>query len=272
MLQVEDEIGASVLDEILELVHRHTGITMTEKKRNLLQARLRSRLRELELLTYQSYVDYLKKNAAEVQSFVNLVTTNETQFFRTPRVWKYFSEEFLPQWTENKGPPVLRIWSAAASSGEEAYSISIACHEHREMVRDFQFQIFGTDISSDVLNVAKKGLYSGKSIQDLKNKDAPRLEKYFSEKEGFYQVKSEIMEPVRFSPVNLCLSPKNVSCFDLVFLRNVLIYFSSEDQEKILVNVRRSMKSSAVLILGESESLARLKTDFKYHMPLVYKT
>jgi chemotaxis protein methyltransferase CheR len=271
MIQVENEMDASVLEEILEQVHHHTGIQMTERKKNLLQGRLRSRLSALKLETYRAYLDLLKWNAAEVQEFVNLVTTNETQFFRTPRIWSYFTDQFLPEWTAAHPKQTLKIWSAAASTGEEAYSISMICAEWKVSHPDFNYKIVGTDISSDVLETGKIGFYQGKSAIDLKNKDSKRLEAYFSAVENGYQVKPEIKAPVSFSLLNLYRIPSHFSGFDIVFLRNVLIYFSAADQEKVLANVRRAMKPNASLILGESESLSRLKTQFKYHMPLIYK-
>src|SRR6478735_1236603 len=112
MSETEDEMDSATLEKFLALVHRHTGITMTSNKQILLQRRLRPRLKTLGLKTYEEYVEYLAQNKDEIQDFVNSVTTHETSFFRTRRVWDFFIKDFLPPWSKERRP--LRIWSAAA--------------------------------------------------------------------------------------------------------------------------------------------------------------
>ncbi|MGN6703663.1 MAG: CheR family methyltransferase, partial [Burkholderiaceae bacterium] len=129
-------LDAPTLAGLLGLVHRHTGITMSERKSVLLQGRLRPRLRALSLTRYQDYLDFLARHPDEVQRFINLVTTNETSFFRTARVWEFFTNTFLPAWQANARPgQPLRIWSAAASTGEEAYSIAMLCDDFAQKVK-----------------------------------------------------------------------------------------------------------------------------------------
>lgn len=146
-----DGMDKDVLEKVLALVYKHTGITMTENKKTLLQGRLRPRIRVLNLNSYAEYLTYLESHKDETQTFINLVTTNETFFFRTQRVWDYFNKELLPNWMKENPKKTLRIWSAAASTGAEIYSIGICCEEFRQKNPTFNFSLIGTDISTEVL-------------------------------------------------------------------------------------------------------------------------
>jgi chemotaxis protein methyltransferase CheR len=264
-----EELTDIELKTIIQLVHKHTGMTMTTNKKSLLQGRLRPRMRTLGLTTFAEYIRYLSDHRDETQDFINRITTNETSFFRTSRVWDYFQNEFLPKWQkENKGKK-LRIWSGASSTGEEIYTIGICCHEFTLKFADFDYSILGTDISTNVLNQAKKGLYNGKSIDNLKNSNQKVFEKYFKQNDGAFTVSETVRSKIQFAPHNL-LFPQP-STFDLVFLRNVLIYFEGAEQEKILSNVSQSLVDRGQLILGESESLTGIKTNFQFIAPLVYE-
>lgn len=264
------EIEATILVALLRLVRKHTGITMTERKSILLQGRLQPRLRALSLRSYQEYLDLLAQDQAEVQLFINMVTTNDTVFFRTPQVWDFFSGQFLPEWRRHHPGQRLKVWSAAAASGEEAYSIAMLCEEFRQHALDFQYQILATDISTKVLSTAQEGLYCGRSIDKLKTTRAKLLEKYFLPEAGGLRVVAELKSHICFAAHNLLQQLQSTDRFDIVFLRNALIYFDAENQERIVNQTREVMKDNAKLILGESESLSPLKTDYRYEMPMVY--
>jgi len=263
----EDEMDESTLEKFIKLVHLHTGITMSFSKKSLLQGRIRPRLKKLGL-TYQGYLDFLAENKNEKQEFINIVTTHETSFFRTTRIWEYFCNEFLPRWfAENQSRP-LKIWSAAASTGEESYTIAICCEEFREKNPGFDYQIFATDISTDVIATARNGVYSGRSIENFKS-NVLLFKKYMLQADEGFKIKNNIQPKVKFGTHNLYhLSKEND--FDIVFIRNVLIYFKPTDQEIVLANIRQAMRNESVLVLGESESLNALKTSFEYIVPLVY--
>lgn len=272
MSEIESDISEPDLKEMIALVYQHTGITMTDKKKSLLIRRLGTRLKALSLITFREYLSYLSSHPSEVNEFINRVTTNETFFFRTQRVWDYFSNDFLPQWYSRSRGKTLKIWSAASASGEEAYSIAMLCQEFRMKNPGFQFQITATDISIEVLGQAEKGIYDGRSMNDLKARFPQLVSKYFAEiSPEVYQINSEIRSFVRLSVHNLFHEPKTKEAFDIVFLRNVMIYFKSEDQEKVLRNVFATLVSGGILILGESESLARFQTKYEFIAPLIYK-
>lgn len=266
-----DEMDDSTLRKFLELVHLHTGITMTHAKKTLLQGRIRPRIKKLGLGSYTSYLDLIKNDKNEIQEFINLVTTHETSFFRTQRVWDYFNNDFLPKWSEENPDKVLRIWSAASSTGEEVYTIGICCEEFRSQNAKFNYQILGTDISTTVIAQAILGEYGGRSIENFKTNNKSLFEKYMNIKEDRYCVTSSVKSKVRFASHNLYNRLPAPNEFDIVFLRNVLIYFDKTDQEKVISNIEKTLCRQGVLVIGESESLNGLSTSLDFFSPLIYK-
>ncbi len=263
------DMNAATVQRVIKKVHQLTGISINEQKKTMMQSRLRRRMRELMIDTYEAYMDYLDKTAGESEFFINIMTTNETFFFRTPRVWEHFQKEFLPEWHKNNPNGVLKIWSAASSSGEEAYSIAISCNEFKNAHPTFDFRVQGSDISSDVLREATGGVYAEKSIEFMRRSHPALFEKYFTEKkEKMFEVSLDIKKRVLFQPHNLFTVKKEM--FDIIFLRNVLIYFTSEDQEAVLRNVAKSLKEEGTLMIGESESLNRLDTPYEFKSACVY--
>lgn len=270
-MEIEADADPGTQQALLRAVHRHTGISMNEKKWTMLQGRLRPRLRTLSLRCYRDYLALLENTPDEVRNFVNLVTTNETTFFRTPRVWDYFAQHFLPRWHAAHPGRTLRMWSAAASSGEEAYSAAMLCEEFRARHPGFQYQIHATDISSQVLAAAMAGTYGGRSIDALRQQRPAMLAKYFRPVDGGFAIAPELRAHVTFAEHNLYQRLSHREAFDFVMLRNVLIYFETGDQERVLENVRRTIAADGVLVVGESESLARLSTGYQFEQPLIYR-
>ncbi|MGZ3789993.1 MAG: CheR family methyltransferase [Bacteriovorax sp.] len=266
-----EDLDQSSLEKVLVLVHKLTGISMGANKKTLIQGRLRPRIWKLGLSSYNQYLEYIHSHKEEVQEFINLVTTNETSFFRTQRVWEFFTKDFLLQWTEKSPKKTLKIWSGASSSGEEVYTIGICCEEHLHKNPGFNYQITGTDISSDVLKIASLGEYAGRSIESFKTSNRQLFDKYMEPVEDFFRVKSEVKQKIRFNVHNLFQLPIDRNQYDIIFLRNVLIYFEPEDQEKVLLNISKCLVPGGVLIIGESESLSGLNTPFKFKLPLIYK-
>ncbi len=265
------ELGTATLVELIALVRKHTGIAMTERKRSLLERRLRPRLQVLSLDSYHDYVALIESGGAEVSQFIDMVTTNDTLFFRTPHVWDFFSKQFLPEWFIRHPGRCLHIWSSAAASGEEVYSIAMLCQEFQRMVTGFRYQILGTDISKNVLATARTGRYTGRSIERIKLSHPALFEKYFIHNAGLFQVNDELKRHVSFVEHNLLTPLQTEERFDIVFLRNVLIYFDADNQRNTLAQVRGSMRDDATLILGESESINHLGTAYQFEVPLVYR-
>jgi chemotaxis protein methyltransferase CheR len=266
MITVEAALEPALLRRFLELVREHTGITMEERKGAMLETRLRKRMRALGLGLYRDYLNLLEGRGAEVQEFINLATTNETFFFRTTAVWDYFEKQFLPAWKGRESKRPLRLWSAAASCGAEAYSLAMACEEAR-----VEYEILGTDISTAILEEARLGAYDGRVAADLQAKRPAYRAKYFDGKGGLLQVRPLLQKRVEFKAHNLFLPAPVSQPFDFVFLRNVLIYFSEPDQETVLRRMAAALRPEGLLALGESESLSRLDAPFSFVAPLIYR-
>lgn len=264
----ERKLDGAALQRLIALVKKHTGITMEERKRELLSSRIRPRMKELNLATPEAYMDYLEAHKHEIQKFVNVVTTNETVFFRTPIIWDYFSQEFLKAWQKKNPDETLRIWSAASSTGEESASIGIMCEEFKRSHPTFKYRIYASDIDTDVLENARKGMYKERSINDIRTRMPDLYTRYFKNPTTPEpQLCDAIMENLEYFVHNLHSRGTRLTFFDIVFCRNVLIYFNDADQELVLRNMYASLKPEGVLIIGESESLARLKTSFEYSKP-----
>lgn len=272
MGEASRKLEGATLQSLLTLVKTHTGITMEERKSTLLSGRIGRRLRVLGLETPEQYLEYLQKTTEETQEFVNVVTTNETVFFRTPIIWNYFINEFLPEWNSKNPGATLRIWSAASSSGEEACTIAMSCEEFKTQNPQFKYRIYGSDISTDVLEKAKSGIYRGRSMEEFKAKFPERYAKFFEvQPDGSAKLQANLLNNIEYSTHNLHRRAPKSEFYDIVFLRNVLIYFNDVDQELVLQNIYGSVKKDGILILGESESLSRLKTSFNFKQPLIYK-
>ncbi|MBU6247930.1 MAG: protein-glutamate O-methyltransferase CheR [Xanthomonadaceae bacterium] len=271
MFEIDGTVDPATQAALFARVRRHTGIAMAERKWTLLQGRLRRRLQALSLASYRDYLAVLDSSADEVGRFIDLVTTNETSFFRTPRIWDYLWHGFLPAWHGSHPGATLQAWSAAASTGEEAYSLAMLCEEFREKHPDFRYRILGTDIAASVLDTGRAGHYLGRNIDGLRRQRPAMLEKYFRGVDEVYTASPTLRAAVTFRPHNLYQRLDDPTRFDLVLLRNVLIYFDEPGQETVLENVRLSMASRAVLLVGESESLNRLRTGFAYQQPLIYR-
>ncbi|MEO0335599.1 MAG: protein-glutamate O-methyltransferase CheR [Pseudomonadota bacterium] len=257
--------------EFRTFVHKVTGITLDESRSSMLVGRIRKRVIELELKDYESYLQLVKSNRDEETRFTTLITTNETYFYRTPRVWDFIENEFLPKHFQDESKKV-KIWSAAASTGDEAHTLGIVCEDFRSKNPAFGYSVLGTDISEKVINKANQGVYKGRPTQRFRDTRPDLFQKYMigSDSEGF-RVNPEIKFQIRFKIHNLFQALSGEQKFDLVLLRNVLIYFSKRDQELVLQNIRKVLSPKGYLIIGESESLNRLDTPFEPVKPLIYR-
>lgn len=264
-------IHPETLTALIALVREHTGIAMSERKSVLLERRLRPRMQALEIGTYQAYLDKVVRDRAEVPHFIDLVTTNDTLFFRTQQVWDYVEQEFLPQWWRQHRGQRLKVWSAAASSGEELYSMAMLCEEFQAKTPGFSYQIHATDISQQILAQARAGRYAGRSVEKIHASHPEWVKKYFKASTHGLQVVDALKKNVELAQHNLLTPLKQAKQFDLVFLRNVLIYFDQEHQETVLQQARHSMAPHARLILGESESISGLNTAYHFERPMIYR-
>lgn len=272
MAEPKAELSDLQFTKLCGIIHKHTGITIAEGRKSLLLSRLRSRLRDLDGLDFKAYIDRVGIDKSELQELINRVTTNKTLFYRTPRIWNHFREVAVEEFIAKKTMLPLRVWSAAASSGEEAYTAGMVLEQFREAHSGFDYKIMGTDISSRVLAHGKGGTYSDQVVANFRKDHPDMFASHMSANDaGGFRIARPIKSRVTFKLHNLQKRMLGARPFDVVFLRNVLIYFTNEGQEQILANIHTMMPADGTLYIGESESLSRLSTDFEIVEPMVYR-
>lgn len=268
----EQSLSDSDFAKLRAIVHQSTGITIAENRRSMLYSRLQRRLRETGEPTFKDYIARVTSDTEEMQELTNRVTTNETYCYRTPRVWTHLREVILPDFLARPGARQMKFWSAAASTGEEAHTIAAIMEDVRLKNPGFNYSVLGTDISSRVIDVATEGHYVGRRVTRFKKED-PELfaSQMVGDDTSGYRLNPEAKRRITFRLHNLLEQLKTGGPFDVVFLRNVLIYFTNEDQEKILANVHAQIRPEGTLIIGESETLANLACKFEPVAPLIYR-
>ena len=250
------------------LIHRLAGISLSDAKRVLLVGRLGRRLEHLGLTSYSEYYRLLASgdDPDEVQKMVDLLTTNETYFFREPQHFDFLRELVR---RDAGADTTFRIWSGASSSGEEAYSMAMVLAEHCPQRR---WEVFGSDISLTVLAKAQAGVYSQERISGI---PPACLRKYclkgVRSQEGKLLIDSRLRQRVRFAQVNLTQPITGVGHFDVIFLRNVMIYFDAETKRKVIGNMLPCLKPGGHLVVGHSESLTGLTDCLRTIRPTIYQ-
>jgi chemotaxis protein methyltransferase CheR len=248
-----------------DLVYEYCGIFFQDEVKYLLERRLNARLKEHALDSFNEYYRYLRyspSRSRELEEIVELLTTNETYFFREEYQLKAFSEEILPEIIkERKSSKRLRIWSAGCSTGEEAYTIAILLRESPELF-GWDVEIFANDISRKVIQRARKGVYgksSFRSIGDVFHS------KYFRPQGDTYVISDELRSLVSFGQLNLLDDEmlQLIGKVDVIFCRNVLIYFDRPARLRVLRTFYDKLTERGYLLLGHSESLMNVSTDFE---------
>lgn len=252
-----------------KLIYDIAGISLSDAKKMLLVGRLSKRLRDLGLSTFSEYFRHVTADAsperAELQTVVDLLTTNETFFFREPKHFDFLRE--LAQ--RHKGQGNFRVWSAASSSGEEAYTIAMVLSE---TLGSAPWEVVGTDISSKVLSKAQRGHYPLERIDGI---PTALLKKYclkgLGRQSGTLLITKELRQRVHFMHSNLMAPHKGLGQFDAIFLRNVMIYFDQETKRKVVANLLPYLKRDGHLIVGHSESLTGMCEALRPLRPTIYR-
>lgn len=248
-----------------ELIYAHTGIALGDHKRALVCARLARRLRRLRLKDYAAYYEHLIHNdpeERELMEMINAITTNKTDFFREPHHFKFLSENVLPAFRAGHQRRI-RIWSAAASSGEEAYSIAMTVAEALPL-GEFDVKILASDIDTNVLERAERGVYPMESVKNVPEALRARyLLRGTRNNDGQASIKPLLKSIVRFRRLNLMEEnwPMH-GPFDVIFCRNVLIYFDKETQRKLLHRFAALLRRGGYLMLGHAEAIHGYDTLF----------
>jgi chemotaxis protein methyltransferase CheR len=252
----------SEFTHIVDLVYKACGIVLGEHKREMVYSRLARRIRSLKLSSFEQYLDYLESNKDEEFShFINAITTNLTSFFREMHHFEYLKNTLVSKLIkENRATKRVRIWSAGCSTGEEPYSIAMTLSGMFPIGWDVK--ILATDLDSNVLEKASSGEYSARSTTGLE----PEILKkwFFKDKQGEnYKVKPELKKMIHFKRLNLLQKWPMKGSFDLIFCRNVVIYFDKETKEELFNNYANILMSQGNLFLGHSESMGKDQKNFK---------
>jgi chemotaxis protein methyltransferase CheR len=266
-LDVEQVMSDEEFQLLRDCVYSHCGIFFDNDSKYLLERRLAGRLTTLSFTTFRDYYHYLKYNRnkdRELMDIMDILTTNETYFFRESFQLKIFTEEIIPELIAAKsvtGNRTLRIWSAGCSTGEEPYTIAMLLRGIREL-QGWNLEIVGTDISQRVLQHARRAVY-GKSSFRMTDKEY--VDRFFSEQDGGFKVCDEIRALVTISHLNLFDIDRMMMLgrMDLIFCRNVIIYFDLAAKKRVIESLFTSLHDGGYLLLGHSESLMNVTTQFK---------
>lgn len=261
-------------DEFLrfrKLIYDESGISLGDQKQTLLASRLSKRLRDLGLTTFTEYYEQITGDATkeEFTRMLDLISTNKTDFFREPKHFDYLRERILPELEKDKR---VRIWSSACSTGEEPYTIAMTLYEGVSDPQRWDFKILASDLSTRVLAKAAAGRYEADRVRDL----SPELVKrHFlrgrGDSEGLLKVKPHLASMIQFRRLNLMDARFPIkSPLDLIFCRNVMIYFDRPTQEQLVNKFYQYLKPGGHLFIGHSESLQWVEHPFKVMGPTIY--
>lgn len=245
---------------IANLVEKFTGIDLGQDSHYLVDARLQILARELGYEGHSQMLNEIKKNTMNqnlqnelVCAVLDAMTTNESLFFRDEKPFTYLTNQIIPELIKKKsGNKNLRIWSAACSTGQEPYSIAISLLENAIQLSDWKIEIRATDVCKRVIERALIGDYT--NIEVKRGLSQELLKKYFTQHDRGYRIKDVIRERVKFDYLNLIEPFSNLGTFDIIFCRNVLIYFKTELKKRVLENLYNNLNADGFLILGGAES------------------
>lgn len=274
-----EQLSPDAFKRLSKFVYDRTGIFLGEEKISLLSNRLRKRVRALGLAGFEDYYRLLRSEAgdAEMTEFLNVVTTNETYFFRNEKLWEFVSGEMLPSLVADKRAArdrSLAFWSAASSTGAEAYTLAIVLRDKLVPLSDWDITIVGSDISEKVLGHARSGRYDAYAISKLTPAKTRACFEHDRAK-GTYQLREEYRSLVRFEFHNL-RDPYPRGKFDVVFVRNVMMYFDLPMKRRVLANVTAALRPGGYMIIGDVDPLrdgSGLRDDcaLDYVRPSVYR-
>jgi chemotaxis protein methyltransferase CheR len=256
-------------------IYSQCGIRMNENKVLLLTNRIRRRLKPSETASFDEYLRFLQspKGKAELDNFFDVITTNETFFFRTQKHFDWLKTEFMNQLVADqragKRAASLNIWSAGCSSGAEPYSIAMLVAENSYRFRDWKTRILGTDISDEILSIAQEGTFKTRMMESVSPRQRRRFFRH-DDKQDLYTVRQDIKQMVDFRQHNLIQKPP-VTGFDCIFLCNVMIYFDSDSRKIVIKHLLDALANGGYLVLGPSEGVAGMLDSLEKISPLIFR-
>ena len=269
---MEYSITAKEFQQFRTLIYDESGISLSDQKTSLLASRLSKRLRDLNLGTFSEYYAKVMEDRTreEFTRLLDLISTNKTDFFREPKHFDFLRERILPELESVKR---IRIWSSACSTGEEPYTIAMTLHEAVRNPERWDFKILASDLSTRVLAKAAAGTYDEDRFRDV---PPDVIQRHFlrgrGDQAGLFKVKTHLASAITFRRLNLMddrFPIKNP--LDLIFCRNVMIYFDRPTQETLVNKFHHYLKPGGYLFIGHSESLQWVTHPFKSMAPTIYQ-
>jgi chemotaxis protein methyltransferase CheR len=268
----EFALSDAEFNQLRTMVHDRTGISLSQAKRELVYGRLVRRLRALKLETFGEYISLVENaHPDEMQEFINAITTNLTSFYREPHHFEFLAETVIPQLVRsNAATRRIRIWCSASSTGEEPYTIAMTLRETESLWAGYDVKVLATDLDTNCVVHAKRGVYTLDRVRDL-----PRdvTHRWFTEcADGkTVQVKPELRSLVRFGPLNLMEAWPIRGPLDVIFCRNVVIYFDKDAQRRLFDRMADLQREDGHLFLGHSETLFKVSTRYELIGRTVYR-
>ena len=279
----EFELTEPEFQQLRKLIYAQTGITLSDAKRHMVKSRLQRRLRHFHLTRFQQYYDLVVsegENGPEMGELINCITTNKTDFFREPHHFDYVAQQIVPQIMQRAKAgttaPCLKIWHAGCSTGEEPYTLGITLTEVlSKHGGKGNYRQLASDIDTVVLAKAQRGVYEAERVQNIPQNI---LRRYFlrgtGDKSDLVQVKRELKEPLTFRQINLMAPNWPITSgtqFDIIFCRNVVIYFDKPTQQKLFARYAQYLRPGGWLFIGHSESLHGVSEAFESVGRTIYR-
>jgi len=270
----EFEFNRKDFEHIRDLVGSRTGIVLSDHKITMVYGRLSRRLRQLKIQSFREYLTLLEdESGGELVEFTNALTTNLTSFFREPHHFEYMRSTAVPSLLKNRPNHKLRIWSAGCSTGEEPYTIGITVHEAMaNHIRNWDVKILATDLDTNVVQKGKSGIYEEERVNGIED---TRLKKWFrkgrDDHAGKVSVSEKIRELITFKQLNLLHDWPMRGPLDIIFCRNVVIYFGKDTQRELFNRYADLLADDGYLFIGHSENLHKVCDRFQLIGKTIYR-
>lgn len=271
------QLSQEDFDKLSSFIYKESGIKMPPVKRIMLQSRLQKRLKELKISSFKLYCEYVFSREGlnnELIHMLDVVSTNKTDFFREPVHFDFLSTNILPDFINKaKGNKLFKVWSAGCSSGEEPYTTAMVLYDFLENHPGFDFSILGTDISTKILQNAVNAVYKEEKVECIPlNLKKKHLLKSKDRSNPSVKIGSHLRSKIRFDRLNFMDDYYEISeHFDLVFCRNVLIYFDRETQEKVINKICSKLNTDGYFFLGHSESIMNMNVPLRQIKPTIFQ-
>lgn len=260
-------------DRIVDIVNTSSGIFLSDQKKDLVVNRVLKRLKVLGLVSFSEYISYLETNTdSELESLIDAITTNLTYFFREVHHFDHLEKVVLPEFYKNEPGGTFRIYSAGCSSGEEIFTSAIICERFKRVYPLFNYKLFGVDIDNKMIKFARDGIYAEDSVVHIGDSDRRLIfDKGTGDNEGFYRIKKSIAANISFSRQSILDAPPTNNPLDIIFCRNVLIYFDNDSQVEALHQFKKALKPNGILFLGHSENMVGKQDVFRLDTRTMYR-